>query len=257
MDTTIARMQKVLQTEARALDALAQSLGPEHAKTIEILRGVQGRIVVSGVGKSGHVGRKMAATFASTGTPAQFVHPTEASHGDLGMITRQDAVIGISNSGEAAEMNNLINYTRRFGIPLIAITSKPDSTLGQQADICLTLPDMAEACLIGKAPTTSTTATMALGDALAVALMESRGFGPDDYHVFHPGGRLGAQLTKVDSLHACRRGCAACRARYSYGGCASGNDHQKSGPYCGDGRGPSGGNHHGRRFAPQYGRAAG
>lgn len=190
----------VIRAEARGLNMMAERLGEVHEQAVKTLLSVQGRVIIVGVGKSGHVGRKIAATLASTGTPAQFVHPTEASHGDMGMITPSDAVIAISNSGETVEINNILTYTRRFGIPLIAITGKPGSILGRQADIVLELPNSPEACLIGKAPTTSTTATMALGDALAVALMEARGFGPEDYHIFHPGGRLGAQLTKVDKL---------------------------------------------------------
>lgn len=190
----------VITAEARTLDLMADQLGPAHDKAVETLLAVEGRIILVGVGKSGHVARKIAATLASTGAPAQFVHPTEASHGDMGMITSSDAVIAISKSGETVEMNNIVTYTRRFAIPLIAITARADSTLGRQADIVLTLPDSPEACLIGKAPTTSTTATMALGDGLAVALMQARGFGPDDFHIYHPGGRLGAQLTKVGML---------------------------------------------------------
>jgi arabinose-5-phosphate isomerase len=157
-------------------------------------------VIVSGMGKSGHVAAKIAATMASTGTPAQYVHPGEASHGDLGMITRQDAVILISNSGETRELADIIGHTRRFGIPLIAITKKAGSTLGDQADHVLPLPDAPEACSIGMAPTTSTTCTMALGDALAVALMRLRGFDRESFLAFHPGGTLGAQLLRVSAV---------------------------------------------------------
>ncbi|MBY6093115.1 SIS domain-containing protein [Maritimibacter alkaliphilus] len=196
----LAEMGRVLKVEADALSLMAGSLGEAHREAIAILRAVTGRVIVSGVGKSGHIARKIAATFASTGTPAQFVHPTEASHGDLGMITKADACIVISNSGETTELADLVTYAGRFAIPLIAITRRPESTLGSAADIVLPLPDAAEACPMGIAPTTSTTATLALGDALAVALMQGRGFGKADFQVFHPGGKLGAQLLRVEAL---------------------------------------------------------
>ncbi len=182
------------------LDALAQNLGDAFTSGLDILSKVTGRVIVSGVGKSGHVGRKIAATMASTGTPAFFVHAGEASHGDMGMIAPGDAVIAISNSGEAGELRDLVAYTRRFGIPLLAITSRPKSTLAQGADVVLALPPVGEACAIVEAPTTSTTLTLALGDALAVALLERRGFTADDYKVFHPGGHLGRKLFKVEDL---------------------------------------------------------
>jgi arabinose-5-phosphate isomerase len=182
------------------LDALAQNLGEAFIAGLDILSKVTGRVIVSGVGKSGHVGRKIAATMASTGTPAFFVHAGEASHGDMGMIAPGDAVIAISNSGEAGELRDLVAYTRRFGIPLLAITSRPASTLAQGADVVLALPPVGEACAIVEAPTTSTTLTLALGDALAVALLERRGFTADDYKVFHPGGHLGRKLFKVEDL---------------------------------------------------------
>jgi len=152
------------------------------------------------MGKSGHVARKIAATLSSTGTPALFVHPGEASHGDLGMITPQDAVLALSNSGEASELDDILAYTRRFAIPLISITGSPDNTLARASDIALVLPPEPEACPMGLAPTTSTTMMMGLGDALAVALMERRGFGEDDYRVFHPGGKLGRVLLRVSDL---------------------------------------------------------
>jgi len=193
-------MARVLSVEAGALTQMAGALGAPHREAINILRAVTGRVVVAGVGKSGHVGRKIAATFASTGTPAQFVHPTEASHGDLGMITAGDACLVLSNSGETTELADLLTYARRFSIPLIAITRRAQSTLAREADVVLLLPDADEACPMGMAPTTSTTATLALGDALAVALMMGRGFGRDDFRVFHPGGKLGAQLLRVEAV---------------------------------------------------------
>jgi arabinose-5-phosphate isomerase len=157
-------------------------------------------VIVSGMGKSGHVGSKIAATLASTGTPSFFVHAAEASHGDLGMIAPGDAVLALSNSGETPELADLVSYTRRFGIPLVAITSRGKSTLAEAADVVLLLPDVGEACPLGLAPTTSTTLMIALGDALAVALLERRGFTADDFKVFHPGGKLGRKLFKVDDL---------------------------------------------------------
>lgn len=199
-DADLNQMERVLRVEADALRLMAQTLDDSHARAVEILAGATGRIIISGVGKSGHIGRKIAATFASTGAPAMFVHATEASHGDLGMITANDVCLMISNSGETSELADLITYSRRFAIPLIAITGRKDSTLGQQADVTLQLPAAPEACIIGVAPTTSTTATLALGDALAVALMHRKGFRREDFQVFHPGGKLGAQLVKVEGL---------------------------------------------------------
>lgn len=161
---------------------------------------VKGRVIVSGLGKSGHIARKITATFASTGTPAQHVHPSEASHGDLGMITGDDAVIMLSNSGENRELSDLIAHTRLVGIPLIGISSKRDSTLIQSSDIGLILPEAPEACPMGKAPTTSSTMMLALGDAIGVALMERRGFGIENYRVLHPGGKLGQSLVRVSEV---------------------------------------------------------
>ena len=172
------------------------------ARAVMLMLGARGRVIVSGMGKSGHVARKIAATLASTGAPALFLHPGEASHGDLGMVTGDDVCLLLSNSGETRELSDLIQYTRRFDIPMIAITRVSDSTLARQADVALILPDMPEACAIGMAPTTSTTCALALGDALAVALMEERGFAADAFHVFHPGGKLGAQFLRVsDVMH--------------------------------------------------------
>ena len=163
---------------------------------------VKGRVIVSGMGKSGHIARKIAATFASTGTPAQFIHPAEASHGDLGMITRADACLMLSNSGETPELGDIIAHTRRFAIPLIGMARNPDSTLLRAADVALVLPPAPEACPMGLAPTTSTTVSLALGDALAVALMERKGFSADDFRLLHPGGQIGKSLLRVaDIMH--------------------------------------------------------
>ncbi|MFJ5370872.1 SIS domain-containing protein, partial [Bosea sp. CER48] len=181
-------------------DALANGLGQPFAAAVAMIQAATGRVVVSGMGKSGHVGRKLAATLASTGTPAHFVHPAEASHGDLGMVQPEDVVIALSWSGETAELAALVGYTRRFRVGLIAFTSNPESTLGKEADVALVLPKATEACPNGLAPTTSTTMQIALGDALAVALLEARGFSKQDFFVYHPGGKLGAQLKTVESI---------------------------------------------------------
>ena len=188
---------RVISIEADALHQMAGNLPIDFAGVVEAILRTKGRVIVSGVGKSGHIGNKIAATLASTGTPASFVHATEASHGDLGMVTAADFCLLISNSGETSELRDIVAHTRRFGIPMAAISSKIGSTLMQAADFKLTLPVVAEACSIGLAPTTSTTLTLALGDALAVTLMEKRGFQPEDFRVFHPGGKLGAQMSKV------------------------------------------------------------
>ena len=196
----LAAGQRVLKIEADALMAVGAALDDSFAKAVELILGAEGRVVVSGMGKSGHVGAKIAATLASTGTPAQFVHPGEASHGDLGMVTPKDVALVLSNSGETAELADLIAHTRENNIALIGMASRPGSTLLSRADVALLLPPAPEACLVGLAPTTSTTMMIALGDALAVALMEKRGFTPDDYRLFHPGGRLGARLARVKEL---------------------------------------------------------
>ncbi|WP_232822954.1 KpsF/GutQ family sugar-phosphate isomerase [Oceanibium sediminis] len=196
----IARGQLVLRTEAEAITALADGLGPSFAAAVRTMLGATGRIIVSGMGKSGHIARKIAATMASTGTPAMFVHPGEASHGDLGMITRHDVALLLSNSGETPELADIIAYTLARGIPLIGITSAPNSTLVAKADHAIVLPPAAEACPNGLAPTTSTTVTLALGDALAVAMMEQRAFTPENFRDFHPGGKLGAILSTVGDL---------------------------------------------------------
>jgi arabinose-5-phosphate isomerase len=195
----------VLRTGAAALLQLADAIatGPGAAafsRAVDVLAATSGRVVVSGIGKSGLVARKIAATLASTGTPALFVHPAEASHGDLGMIVAGDTLIALSQSGEAAELADLVAHAKRFGLPLIAITGRPASTLARAADIALLLPPAPEACPMGLAPTTSTTLQMALGDALAVTLLTRRGFTATDFRTFHPGGRLGAQLQRVDQL---------------------------------------------------------
>ncbi|AWI82232.1 KpsF/GutQ family sugar-phosphate isomerase [Alloyangia pacifica] len=192
--------RRVLATETEALVRLSDELPAEFDAVVSLLLNIRGRVIVSGMGKSGHVAAKIAATLASTGTPAQFVHPGEASHGDLGMITSADAVILISNSGETRELADMIGYCARFSIPMIAITKRAESTLATASDHILLLPDAPEACAIGMAPTTSTTLCMALGDALAVALMSNRGFGRDSYAHFHPGGSLGAALLRVSAV---------------------------------------------------------
>jgi arabinose-5-phosphate isomerase len=180
--------------------AMQNGLGQPFAAAVELIRGARGRVVVSGMGKSGHVGHKIAATLASTGTPSFFVHPAEASHGDLGMITPDDVIMALSWSGETAELKNLIDYSRRFRIGLIAVTAEAGSTLGQAADVVLALPPAREACPHNLAPTTSSLMQLALGDALAIALLDSRGFTKVDFHNLHPGGRLGAALTFVRAL---------------------------------------------------------
>jgi len=198
----IAVGRRVLDAEAEALRALAGSLHETFAQAVETMFGARGRIVCTGMGKSGHVARKIAATLASTGTSAMFVHPAEASHGDLGMIGSDDVILALSKSGEARELSDLIAYAKRFSIPLIAMTAFVDSQLGRGGDIVLLLPDAPEATAEVNAPTTSTTLQIALGDALAVALLERRGFTASDFRVFHPGGKLGAMLrTVADLMH--------------------------------------------------------
>ena len=192
--------RRVLTTERDALDHLARTLDSGFAEVVDRLSALEGRVVCAGVGKSGHVARKIAATLASTGTPSLYLHPTEASHGDMGMIQPGDAVIALSRSGETSELADLIAYCTRFGVPLIAMTATPNSTLGKAASLHLVIPDAPEACATTRAPTTSTTLQMALGDALAVALLEARGFSASDFHVFHPGGKLGAQLLTLDRV---------------------------------------------------------
>jgi arabinose-5-phosphate isomerase len=196
---------RTVATERIGLEALEEALrGPELAgrftAAVSAIAAARGRVIVTGMGKSGHVGRKIAATFASTGTRAHFVHPAEASHGDLGMVGQDDVILALSWSGEAKELADMIAYSRRFRVPLVAVTAGADSALGRAADIPLVLPRAKEACPNGQAPTTSTIMQMAIGDALAVALLERHGFSADDFHIFHPGGKLGAQLLKVEAL---------------------------------------------------------
>ncbi|AYF02955.1 KpsF/GutQ family sugar-phosphate isomerase [Paracoccus yeei] len=200
MSAYLDTARRVIRTEIDGLQALAAGLDDSFDRAIEIILAARGRVVVSGMGKSGHVGRKIAATLASTGTPAQFVHPGEASHGDLGMVTENDVALVLSNSGETPELADLIAHTRRFSIPLIGVASRPGSTLLRQSDVALVLPAAPEACGSGIVPTTSTTMTMALGDALAIALMEHRKFTPEHFRTFHPGGKLGAKLSRVGDL---------------------------------------------------------
>ena len=202
----IASALRTLETEREGVAALAAAmsdgLGPRFVAAVDTIRAARGRVIVTGMGKSGHVARKIAATLASTGTPAFFVHAADASHGDLGMITSDDVMLVLSWSGETEELKDLINYSRRFRIALIAITVNADSTLGKSADIVLVLPQAREACPHNLAPTTSSLMQLALGDALAIALLESRGFTAVDFGVFHPGGKLGAALKFVrDVMH--------------------------------------------------------
>ncbi|MDE4099291.1 KpsF/GutQ family sugar-phosphate isomerase [Phaeobacter gallaeciensis] len=196
----LATARQVVTDEARALDALAAGFDERFADAVRLILEAEGRVIVSGIGKSGHIGRKIAATLASTGTPAHFVHPAEASHGDLGMLSKGDVVLAISNSGEAPELANLLVFTRRFDIPLIGLSSRPESTLMTQADVQLEIPALGEACGYGIVPSISTTLTLAMGDALAIAIMKHRDFRPENFRDFHPGGKLGARLSKVRDL---------------------------------------------------------
>jgi arabinose-5-phosphate isomerase len=197
----IASARRTLEVEgqglAQAAEALNGALGDAFCDAVEIIRSAKGRVILSGMGKSGHIARKIAATFASTGTQALFVHPAEASHGDLGMIARDDVIVMISNSGESVELKDILAYSRRFSVPLIAMTARADSALAKEADVTLLLPAAQEACPIGLAPTTSTLLQLAIGDALAVTLLEDKGFSARDFRDFHPGGQLGAALKHV------------------------------------------------------------
>ena len=196
----LSAARRVLDYAGEAIGALGQELNREFSRAVDVIMGVKGRVVVSGMGKSGHVARKIAATLASTGTPAQFIHPAEASHGDLGAVTRADALLMLSNSGDTQELSHLITFAKRFSIPLIGVASRSDSALLRASDVALVLPKAREACPMGLAPTTSTTLMLVLGDALAVALMERRGFTPDQYRDFHPGGSLGRALVRVSDI---------------------------------------------------------
>lgn len=200
----VASARRTLGLEIDGLAALKAAiddgLGAPFIEAVDLIHGAHGRVIVTGMGKSGHVGQKLAATLASTGTPAFFVHPGEASHGDLGMIARDDVIIALSWSGETVELGNILSYSRRFSVPLIAMTSRTDSALGQASDIVLCLPVSQEACPHGLAPTTSTAMQLAIGDCLAIALLEARGFSAADFKIFHPGGKLGASLRYVADL---------------------------------------------------------
>ena len=203
IEADLRSAKRVLRLEAEGLQALADNLDRSFVAAIEVLERVSGRVIVTGIGKSGHVARKIAATLASTGTPALFVHAGEASHGDLGMVTDHDAILALSNSGETAELADLVQYAKRFEIPLIAVTQRGDSALALAASAALVIPANDEACPMGLAPTTSTTVMLALGDALAVTLLERRGFSADDFQTLHPGGQLGRKLLKVsDIMHS-------------------------------------------------------
>src|SRR5215203_4490843 len=209
-NATIASALRTLATERDGLgtlmEAIGNGLGDAFAAAVDLIAAAHGRVIVTGMGKSGHIGRKIAATLASTGTPAYYVHPGEASHGDLGVIQPSDVIVALSWSGETTELSDLIAYAKRFRVGLVAITAHAGSTLGRQADVALVLPKAQEACPNGLAPTTSTTMQLALGDALAVALLEQRGFTAHDFRVFHPGGKLGAQLKLVrDVMHVGER----------------------------------------------------
>jgi arabinose-5-phosphate isomerase len=200
IDPILTAGRRVIQREAEGLSVLAETIGPSFSQAAQMILAAQGRVILSGMCKSGHVARKIAATFASTGTPAYFVHPAEASHGDLGMLADGDVVLLFSNSGETPELADIITYTRRFAIPMIGICGRENSTLMQSADLGILLPQTPEACERGIVPTTSTTMTLALGDALAIALMEHREFTAERFRDFHPGGKLGAQLARVRDL---------------------------------------------------------
>jgi len=202
LEKDLAVARNVLRVEAAALEAMALSLDDSFGAALDALGSVDGRVVVTGMGKSGHVAHKIAATFASTGTPSLFVHPGEASHGDLGMVTRADALLALSNSGKTSELADILAYAARIGIPVVGMTARRESPLADAASVALVLPVFEEACPLGLAPTTSTTMMLALGDALAVALLERRGFSAEDFAALHPGGALGRKLVRVrDIMH--------------------------------------------------------
>ena len=196
----IAAAQRVFRLEGDALRAMGEALDDTFVHAVDLIHRAKGRAVVTGMGKSGHIAHKISSTLSSTGTPSFYVHPGEASHGDLGMITREDVVLALSNSGETTELGDVINYCRRFEVPLISITGRTGSTLAENSDCTLLLPAVAEACPMGLAPTTSTTAMLAMGDALAIALLDRRGFTAEDFQVLHPGGKLGQNLLRVGDL---------------------------------------------------------
>ncbi|MDR1694919.1 MAG: KpsF/GutQ family sugar-phosphate isomerase [Lactobacillaceae bacterium] len=196
----ILSAKRTIDREIEALKVMEAQLDENFVKALDLMQNTKGKIIVTGMGKSGHVGKKIAATLASTGTPSFFVHPGEASHGDLGMLDNKDVVLAISNGGESKELSDILMYCKRYGIPLIAVTKAPDSSLGKAGDVVLRLPNNGEACPLGLAPTSSTTATIVLGDILAIALLERKGFSKLDYNQRHPGGKLGAILQKVSDL---------------------------------------------------------
>ena len=199
-DTDLHSARRTIDKEIEALRMMESNIDDNLTKALDLMQKTTGRVIITGMGKSGHVGAKIAATMASTGTPSFFVHPGEASHGDLGMVTANDIVVAISNSGETKELSDIIIYCKRYGIPLIAITKNPNSSLGRAGDILLKVPDDGEACPLGLAPTSSTTATMVLGDILAICLLERKGFSKTDFKQRHPGGKLGSFLQKVSDL---------------------------------------------------------
>ncbi len=196
----LASAKRTIDKEIEALRMMESELNESLQQALDLMQNTKGRVIVTGMGKSGHIGNKIAATLASTGTPSFFVHPGEASHGDLGMLTEDDIVVCISNSGETKELSDIILYCKRYDIPLIAITKNPNSALGRAGDVLLKLPDDGEACPLGLAPTSSTTATLVLGDILAIALLERKGFTKTDFNRRHPGGKLGSFLLKVSEL---------------------------------------------------------
>ncbi len=191
---------RTIEMETDTLKILKESLDISLTKALDMMQNAKGRVIITGMGKSGHIGKKIAASLASTGTPSFFVHPAEASHGDLGMVTEEDVVVAISNSGESKELADILNYCKRFGIPLISITKNPNSSLGKAGDVVLLIPDNGEACPLGLAPTNSTTATLVIGDILTTCLMERKGFTERDFNERHPGGKLGSVLQKVSDL---------------------------------------------------------
>ena len=196
----IVSAKRTIEKEIDSLKILANNLDKSLSKALDMMQNCKGRVIVTGMGKSGHIGKKMAATLASTGTPSFFIHPGEASHGDLGMVTEDDIVLAISNGGESKELSDILFFCKRFNIPIIAMTKNPESTLGKAGCVVLKLPDIGEACPLGLAPTSSTTATLVFGDLLAIALLERKGFSKTDYKARHPGGKLGAVLQKVSDL---------------------------------------------------------
>ena len=196
----IESAKRTIDREVDALRLMESEMDENLTRALDLIQSTKGRVIVTGMGKSGHIGQKIAATLASTGTPSFFVHPAEAGHGDLGMLTTDDVVLAISNGGESKELSDILIYCKRYGIPLISMTKNPDSTLGKAGDILLKLPDAPEACPLGLAPTSSTTATLVLGDIVAIALMERKGFSKSNYKQRHPGGKLGAILQKVSDL---------------------------------------------------------